>query len=102
MIFHVVMMSVFVKMNKIMEILNLLVGFELIFIGLIYLSVSDYSSAASWSIFGCMYIVMDKYSDFKNMSKSRNLVQNIKYIGACLGFIISTIFMIYVSYTKLY
>ena len=83
------------KMNKTMEILNLLIGFELIAIGLIYLKVSDFSSAASWSIFGCMYIVMDKYSDFTNMSNNRSIVQNIKYAGAWIGFIISTIFLIY-------
>jgi len=99
MIFHVVMMSVFVKMNKTMEILNLIVGFELIFIGLLFLSISDYSSAASWSIFGCMYIVMDKYTDFTNMSNNRSIVQNIKYAGAWIGFIISTIYLIYVLMT---
>ena len=86
-------------MNKTMEILNLLVGFQPIIIGLIYLRVSDFSSAASWSIFGCMYIVMDKYSDFTNMSNNRSLVQNIKYLGAWLGFIISTIYLIYVLIT---
>ena len=86
-------------MNKTMEILNLFVGFELIVIGLIYFRVSDFSSAASWSIFGCMYIVMDKYSDFTNMSNNRSLVQNIKYVGAWLGFIISTIYLIYVLIT---
>ncbi len=86
-------------MNKTMEILNLFVGFELIVIGLIYFRVSDFSSAASWSIFGCMYIVMDKYSDFTNMSNKRSLVQNIKYVGAWLGFIISTIYLIYVLIT---
>ena len=92
-------MSVYVKMNKKMEILNLLVGFELIAIGLIYLSALDIVSAANWSIFGCMYIVMDKYSVFENISHKRNVVQSIKYSGAWLGFIISTVFLFYVIIT---
>lgn len=93
------MMSVYVKMKKPMEVLNLLVGFELIVVGLLYLAKTDITSAASWSIFGCMYIVMDKYSVFENMSKKRKLVESIKYGAAWLGFIISTAFLGYVAFT---
>lgn len=82
-----------------MEILNLLVGFELIAVGLLYLTKPDITSAASWSIFGCMYIVMDKYSIFENMSKKRKLVEGIKYGAAWLGFVISTAFLGYVAFT---
>lgn len=78
-----------------MEILNLLVGVELIVIGLLYLKDLDISSAASWSIFGCMYVVMDKYSALENMSKKRELVEALKYGSAWLGFVISTAFLIY-------
>ncbi|MEM7511486.1 MAG: hypothetical protein AAF388_11170 [Bacteroidota bacterium] len=93
------MMNVFVSMKRSMEILNLLVGFELIAIGILYLIKLDISSAASWSIFGCMYIVMDKYSALENMSKNRRLVEGIKYGSAWLGFAISTAFLVYVMYT---
>lgn len=94
--------SVYVRMKmkkKIMEILNLLIGFELIIIGLIYLAQVDYASAASWSIFGCMYIVMDKYSILENMSAKRKIVENTKYAAAWLGTIICTVFLGYVIYT---
>lgn len=92
-------MNVFVSMKRTMEILNLLVGFELIAIGILYLMKLDITSAASWSIFGCMYIVMDKYSALENMSKNRQLVEGIKYGSAWLGFAISTAFLVYVMYT---
>ncbi|MEL7121575.1 MAG: hypothetical protein AAFO07_19160 [Bacteroidota bacterium] len=82
-----------------MEILNLLVGFELIVIGLLYLIKLDIASAASWSIFGCMYIVMDKYSILENMSKKRKLIENVKYISAWLGLAISTAFLGYLVLT---
>ena len=92
-------MSVYANMKKNMEILNLLVGLELIVVGFLYLIKLDITSAASWSIFGCMYIVMDKYSDLHNMSKKRKLVEDIKYYSAWLGFVISTIFLDYVVVT---
>ena len=57
-----------------MEILNLLVGIELIIVGIIYLLNYDITSAASWSIFGCMYIVMDKYTPAENLSHKRKMV----------------------------
>ena len=81
-----------------MEILNLLVGFELIVIGLLYLIKLDILSAASWSIFGCMYVVMDKYSVLENMSKRRKLVEDVKYSSAWLGVAISTAFLVYVIF----
>ena len=93
------MMNVFVKMKRTMEILNLLIGFELVAIGVLYLIKLDIPSAASWSIFGCMYIVMDKYSVLENMSKNRRLVEGIKYASAWLGFAISTAFLVYVVFT---
>ena len=80
-----------------MEVLNLLVGFELIVVGLLYMMKSDITSAASWSIFGCMYIVMDEYSLLENMSKERKLIQGVKYGSAWLGFVISTAFLGYVA-----
>ncbi|MEM7105747.1 MAG: hypothetical protein AAF502_21595 [Bacteroidota bacterium] len=86
-------------MKKTLETLNLLVGFELIIIGLLYLIKLDVASAASWSIFGCMYIVMDKYSVLQNMSKKRNLVERVKYGTGWLGFAISTAFLGYVLLT---
>lgn len=92
------MMSAYAKMNRTMEILNLLVGFELVAVGLLYLIKLDIASAASWSIFGCMYVVMDQYSLFENMSKERKLVQGVKYGFAWLGFIISTAFLGYVVF----
>ena len=92
-------MNVCVDMKKTMEILNLLVGFELIIIGLLYLTKLDVASAASWSIFGCMYIVMDKYSVLENMSKERKLIEGVKYSSAYLGFAISTAFLVYVVFT---
>jgi len=90
------MMNAFVDMKRTMEILNLLVGAELIIVGLLYLAKLDISSAASWSIFGCMYAVMDKYSVLENMSKKRRLIEAIKYSLAWLGFAISTAFLGYV------
>ncbi|MEO0338047.1 MAG: hypothetical protein AAF242_02430 [Bacteroidota bacterium] len=82
-----------------MEILNLIVGFELIIVGLLYLMQLDIASAASWSVLGCMYIVMDKYSVLENMSKKRQLVEGIKYASAWLGLLISTAFLGYVVFT---
>ena len=82
-----------------MEILNLLVGFELIAVGILYLAKPDIASAASWSIFGCMYIVMDKYSVLENRSQKRQLVEGIKYGSAWLGFAISTVFLGYIAFT---
>ncbi|MEN0051412.1 MAG: hypothetical protein AAF806_30380 [Bacteroidota bacterium] len=82
-----------------MEILNLLVGFELVAVGVLYLIKLDITSAASWSIFGCMYIVMDKYSALEKMSQRRQLVEGIKYSSAWLGFVISTVFLGYVLFT---
>ena len=93
------MMNVYVKMKRTMEILNLLVGFELIAVGFLYLTKLDITSAASWSIFGCMYIVMDKYSVLENMSKKRKLVEGMKYSSAWLGFAISSTFLGYVVFT---
>ena len=89
-------MNAFVKMKRTMEILNLLVGFELILVGIIYLIRLDISSAASWAIFGCMYIVMDTYSVLENMSKNRKLVEAVKYGSAWLGFLISSVFLVYI------
>lgn len=93
------MMNVSVNMKKTMEILNLLVGFELIIVGCLYLIRLDVPSAASWSIFGCMYIVMDKYSALENMSKKRKLIEGVKYSSAWLGFAISTTFLVYLMLT---
>jgi len=90
------MMSAFAKMKNTMEILNLLVGAELIVIGILYWLKDDISSAASWSIFGCMYIVMDKYSVLDKMSTKRRFIETIKYGSAWLGLVISTAFLIYV------
>lgn len=92
------MMNVYARMKKTMEILNLLVGFELILVGLLYLLKDDIPSAASWSIFGCMYLVMDKYSVLENISKKRKLIEGIKYGSAWLGFAISTAFLAYVAF----
>ncbi len=92
-------MNVSVRMKKTMEILNLLVGFELVIVGLLYLTVADVSSAASWSIFGCMYVVMDKYSFLENMSEKRKLIESIKYSSAWLGFVISSAFLVYLIFT---
>ena len=89
-------MNAFVKMKRTMEILNLLVGFELILVGIIYLIRLDISSAASWAIFGGMYIVMDTYSVLENMSKNRKLVEAVKYGSAWLGFLISSVFLVYI------
>ena len=90
-------MNAFVNMKKHMEILNLIVGLELIVAGVLYLSEGDISSAASWSIFGCMYIVMDKYSNLENMSKRRTVVEWGKYIAAWLGLLISTAFLLHIA-----
>lgn len=91
-------MNAFVKMKISMEILNLLVGLELIVVGILYLMKGDISSAASWSIFGCMYMVMDKYSALDNMSKKRKFIEGVKYSSAWFGFAISTAFLIYVIF----
>jgi hypothetical protein len=92
-------MNVYAKVKRNMEFLNLLVGLELIIVGLVYLLKLDIASAASWSIFGCMYMVMDKYSVLDNMSGKRKLVEDIKYYSAWLGFAISTVFLVYVVLT---
>ncbi len=92
-------MNVYARMKRTMEILNLLVGFELIAVGLLYLTKPDVPSAASWSVFGCMYVVMDKYSVLENMSKKRKLIEGVKYSLAWLGFSISTAFLAYIVLT---
>lgn len=92
-------MSVYAKMKKQLEILNLLIGLELVVVGLVYLVLLDIPSAASWSIFGCMYLVMDKYSVLENMSQRREFVERVKYFSAWLGFAVSTAFLIYVIAT---
>ena len=89
------MMSAYAKRKITMEILNLAVGFELIVVGLWYFIQLDIPSAASWSIFGCMYLVMDKYGLIENMSKKRKLTEDIKYVAAWLGLVISTAFLGY-------
>lgn len=92
-------MNAFVNMKRTMEILNLLVGVELIVVGVLYLINYDIASAASWSIFGCMYAVMDKYSVLDSMSSNRKLIERFKYLCAWLGFVISTVFLVYLIMT---
>lgn len=91
-------MNVSARMKKTMETLNLLVGFELILVGLLYLTKLDIPSAASWAIFGSMYMVMDTYSVSKQISQRRKLIEGIKYASAWLGFAISTAFLVYVMW----
>ena len=94
------MMNVSARMKRTMEILNLLVGFELIMVGVFYLIQLDIPSAASWSIFGCMYIVMDKYAVFEKMSTNRKLIEWIKYSSAWLGFAISTALLVFIAFSS--
>ena len=85
----------YVRMKKEMEILNLVTGLELLTIGAIYLFLGDISSSASWGIFGCMYLVMDKYSVFEKISLRRKVVDIGKYLFSWLGFFISSAFLVY-------
>ena len=89
-------MNAFANMKRTMEILNLIVGVELILVGGAYLLMRDFTSAASWSIFGCMYIVMDKYSELNNMSSRRLFIERMKCLSAWLGLFLSTAFLFYV------
>ena len=90
-------MNAYARMKRTMEILNLLVGIELIIVGALYLSIKDIPSAASWSIFGCMYIVMDKYSSLDQMSPRRQSVEQLKYGAAWLGLLLSTALLLCVA-----
>ena len=46
-----------------LELLNLITGFTLLLVGAVDLYGRQYIQAASWIIFGSMYLVMDNYRE---------------------------------------
>jgi len=83
--------------RKQLEFLNIGTGIGLILIGLIYLTRLEIDYAASWGIFGCMYIVMDKYWQNTMPSNSRTKVDMFKYSIAIAGICITYSFLIYLA-----
>jgi hypothetical protein len=76
-----------------LETLNLITGFILVAIGVIYLIKMDIPSTANWVIFGSMYLVVD---DYKNKVLFDSFSNKIKVVFAWVGLIASILFMFYV------
>lgn len=85
-------------LRKQLEVINLLIGATLIIIGFVYLFDDQVEYFFSWFIFGCMYIVMDKYWPNDTYTKTRIKIDTFKYIiNVCalvagVGFVFYLIF----------
>lgn len=81
------------SIRKILEIINILTGLGLLIIGGVYFFLSQIDFAASWLVFGCMYIVMDKYWENPSVSKNRYLVDIFKFGIGVFGIIVTYAFL---------
>tara|TARA_Y100001970_G_C14125655_1_gene798798 strand:- start:87 stop:368 length:282 start_codon:yes stop_codon:yes gene_type:complete len=83
-------------LRKQLEFLNLAIGVVLILISLVYLMDQDVEYFASWFIFGCMYMVMDKYWPSDTYSSRRAKADMFKYTVNLMAFIVSIGFLFYI------
>jgi len=86
-----------------LELLNLLTGFILVVVGTLNLYAKQYPTAASWIIFGSMYLVMDKYtSDPHTDTLLDRITQRTRVIFSWVGFIGSILLFIYTLSSTIY
>ena len=78
-----------------LEYLNIAVGAVLILISFIYFSRGMVESFASWFVFGCMYMVMDKYWHC-DACTTRKIADTFKYCVNILAFFVSICLLVYV------
>jgi hypothetical protein len=81
------------RIRRALEVLNILTGFGLLAIALTYVPGKEYDYAANWAIFGCMYIVMDKYW-LGEFSMKRKITDWIKCGFGILGLCIVVAFLV--------
>lgn len=79
-----------------LELLNLLTGFTLLLVGILDLSDQQYIRAASWIIFGSMYLVMNGYSaNPVATTRLERITQYTRPIFGWVGFVGSILLLIY-------
>lgn len=79
-----------------LELLNLLTGFVLLFVGILDFSEGQYIRAASWIIFGSMYLVMDNYkSNSVDTTYLHKITRHTRQIFGWVGFIGSVLLLFY-------
>lgn len=79
-----------------LEFLNLSIGATLVIISLVYLFRSEIDYFTSWFIFGCMYMVMDKYWPSDEYTALRIKADVLKYIINVAAFLVSIGFLVYI------
>lgn len=82
--------------RKQLEYLNLGIGVMLILISMVYLFRAEIDYFASWFIFGCMYMVMDKYWECDMCSTRRIKMDVLKYCINLSAFVVSIGFFLYI------
>lgn len=82
-------------LRKQLELLNFAIGGVLILISLIYAYRGEIDFFASWFVFGCMYMVMDKYWPSESYTPLRIRADIIKYSINIAALIVSIYFLIY-------
>ena len=88
--------SIIIPMKPKLELLNLLTGLVLLLVGSIDLAAQQYVGAASWIIFGSMYLVMDNYSsDTVITTPLQKITHYTRLIFSWVGLISSVLFLIY-------
>ena len=68
----------------------------LILISLVYMSRGAVDSFANWFIFGCMYMVMDKYWTNGAQSAKRVKIDMLKYCIGVAAFFVSVGFLLHI------
>lgn len=81
--------------RKQLEVLNITVGALLAAIAAIYLVEGEFESAASWFIFGCMYIVMDEYCPSEACTSKRVKIDIFKYVISILALVATITLLTY-------
>ena len=79
-----------------LEVLNIAIGTVLILISLVYIFRGEVDYAASWFIFGCMYMVMDKYWPCDRYTALRIRADILKYLVNVAALAVSLAFLIYI------
>ena len=83
------------NIRKQLEVLNIAIGFTLVAIAAVYLNDGEVEYAASWFIFGCMYMVMDKYWPSDSYSLLRTKADLFKYLINIIALVVSIAFFVY-------
>ena len=79
-----------------LELLNLLTGFTLLVVGILDFFDQQYFRAASWIIFGSMYLVMDSYKENPvATTRLQKITQYTRPIFGWVGLIGSILLLIY-------